>query len=155
MGKKINLNITPQTHVRATKGDSIFFRIPKEKLYPSGLKRRLRLEKYNEYKVNLLTEAKRKKFELPAAGLHITFYIPVPESWTKKKKAAHHGMLHQSRPDIDNLTKAFFDSIVAEDKYIANISITKRWVDFPIGWISCEIMDVPNQVTVADVPLKD
>lgn len=154
MGKKITLNITPQTHVRATKGDAIFFRIPTDKLYPSGLKRKLRLEKYNEYKVNLLAEAKRKKFELPASGLHIVFYIPVPNSWSKKKKAAHHGMLHQSRPDIDNLTKAFLDSIVAEDKYIANITLTKRWVDFPLGWISCEIIDVPNQVVV-DVPLKD
>jgi len=35
--KKIILNITPQTHVRATQGDSIFFRIPREKLRPSGL----------------------------------------------------------------------------------------------------------------------
>ena len=50
MSKKVILNITPQTHVRATQGDSIFFRIPREKLRPAGLSRLLRLEKYNKYK---------------------------------------------------------------------------------------------------------
>jgi hypothetical protein len=36
--RKVILNITPQTHVRATQGDSIFFRIPRDKLRPAGLK---------------------------------------------------------------------------------------------------------------------
>ena len=152
--KKIILWISPQTHVRATKGDAIFFRIPREKLYPRGLERLKRLERYNEYKVDLLTEAKKNNFYLPPTGLHITFFIPVPYSWSKKKKNAHHGMIHQSRPDIDNLTKAFFDSLVAEDKFIGNITLTKRWVNYPRGWIQCEFNDEPNQILV-EVPLKD
>ena len=49
--KKYILNITPQTNVRATQGDKIFFRIPREKLYKSGLARLQRLERYNEYKI--------------------------------------------------------------------------------------------------------
>ena len=61
MSKKVILNITPQTHVRATQGDSIFFRIPREKLRPAGLSRLLRLEKYNKYKVDLCAEAKAKQ----------------------------------------------------------------------------------------------
>ena len=64
MKQKVILNITPQTHVRATQGDSIFFRIPREKLRPSGLSRLLRLEKYNQYKVDLLAEAKSKSKQL-------------------------------------------------------------------------------------------
>lgn len=154
MTKKVILFITPQTHVRATRGDSVFFRIPREKLWPRGLERLKRLEKYNEYKVDLLTEAKKARFELPPTGLHITFFIPVPKSWSKKKKSAHHGMIHQSKPDIDNLTKAFLDSIVAEDKFIGSISVTKRWVNYPLGWIECEIKDEPNKILV-EVPLKD
>ena len=59
---KIILNITPQTHVRATQGDSVFFRIPREKLRPQGLKRLQRLERYNQYKVDLSAEAKKKNF---------------------------------------------------------------------------------------------
>lgn len=148
MRTKWTLNITPQSHLRATKGDSIFFRIPREKLRLSGLKRLKRLEKYNEYKINLLAEAKRRGFELSPAGMSITFYIPCPKSWSKKKKAAHHGSLHQSRPDIDNLAKAFFDSLVFEDKFVANVTLTKRWVDFPLGWIDCELKRVSNKVLI-------
>lgn len=153
--KKTILNITPQTHVRATQNDSIFFRIPREKLRPAGLKRLLRLEKYNQYKIDLLAEAKRKHFELPPSGLSVTFYIPVPPSWSQKKKAAHHGLLHQSKPDIDNCTKAFLDSLVAEDKFIANITLTKRWVNFPEGWIECTHEEVEMQEKLIEVPLKE
>ncbi len=153
MIKKYTLNITPQSHLRATKGDSIFFRIPREKLRPAGLKRLLRLEKYNQYKLDLLTEAKKKGFKLEPSGMHITFWIPCPKSWSQKKKTAHHGMLHQARPDIDNLAKAFFDSLVVEDKFIANVTLTKRWVDFPLGWIHCEFKRVFNKVLV-ELPHK-
>jgi Holliday junction resolvase RusA-like endonuclease len=104
--RKVILNITPQTHVRATQGDSIFFRIPRDKLRPAGLKRLLRLERYNNYKLDLSAEAKRKSFIMPPVGTSITFVIPVPPSWSKKKKKLYHGRFHQSKPDIDNLQKA-------------------------------------------------
>ena len=146
--KKIILNITPQSHCRSTKGDSIFFRIPREKLRPEGLRRLTRLEKYNNYKLELLAESKRKGFVIPASGLSVTFYIPMPKSWSKKKKKQLHGFLCQSRPDLDNLLKAFADSLTSEDKYIANITATKRWVDFPSGWIELRLIDEPFSVLV-------
>lgn len=152
--KKIILNLTPQSHTRATKGDSIFFRIPREKLRPDGLRRLLRLEKYNQYKVDLLAEAKRKKFAIPAAGLHISFFVPMPKTWSQKKKNLHNGLLMQSRPDLDNLIKAFCDALTSEDKFIANISATKRWVDFPLGWIECSLSDEPMQVLIHP-PVKE
>ena len=71
MLKKVILNITPQTHVRATQGDSVFFRIPREKLRPSGLSRLMRLEKYNQYKLDLHAEAKRKNFILQIGRAHV------------------------------------------------------------------------------------
>jgi len=153
--KKIILNVTPETHVRSTRGDSIFFRIPREKLYPSGLARLQRLERYNNYKVNLLTEAKKKNFTIPAVGLSVTFYLPVPKSWSQKKKTAYHGTYHQSRIDIDNLTKGFFDALVAEDKYIANVTLTKRWVDFERGWIECEISEDASYKELVEIPLRE
>jgi Holliday junction resolvase RusA-like endonuclease len=113
--KKIILNLTPQTHIRATQGDRIFFRIRRDQLRPEGLKRLKRLEKYNEYKTELLAEAKKKNFTVPAAGLSVTFYVPMPRTWSQKKKNAHNGLLMQSRPDIDNYCKAFLDSLVSED----------------------------------------
>lgn len=148
--RKVILNITPQTHVRATQGDSIFFRIPREKLRPPGLKRLMRLEKYNQYKIDLLAEAKSKRFALPPVGASITFFIPVPPSWSKKKKKMHHGRFHQSKPDIDNLQKALLDSLMKEDKEIAHLEVSKRWVDFDIGWIEVSYKDYEE---VLDLPL--
>lgn len=148
---KIILNITPQTHVRATQGDSVFFRIPREKLRPQGLKRLQRLERYNQYKVDLSAEAKKKNFTFPPIGASITFFIPVPQSWSKKKKKLHHGTFHQSKPDIDNLTKAILDSLMAEDKQIAHLEVQKRWVDFDKGWIEISTKDY-EQVLTLPVP---
>jgi Holliday junction resolvase RusA-like endonuclease len=112
------------------------------------------LERYNNYKIDLLAEAKRKKFIIPASGLSVVFFLPMPKTWSKKKRAAHHGLFCQSRPDIDNLAKAFIDSLVSEDKHIANISLTKRWVDVPYGWIECSIQDEPQEVLVVP-PVKE
>lgn len=154
--KKYLFNITPQTHVRATKGDSIFFRIPREKLRPSGLSRLIRLEKYNEYKVNLLGEAKRLNFQIPASGAAITFFIPCPKSWSKKKKKQHHGKLHQSKPDLDNLLKALVDSLVYEDKHIAHYSeLSKRWVDFDTGWIEIKLTEEHSLEDITPPPAKE
>jgi Holliday junction resolvase RusA-like endonuclease len=136
------------SHIRATKNDAIFFRIKRDQLRPDGLRRLLRLERYNNYKVALLAQAKEKRFEIPAAGLCVTFFIPMPKSWSQKKKNLHNGLLMQSRPDIDNLIKSFCDSLCSEDKYIANISATKRWVDFPDGWIECSLMELPMQILI-------
>lgn len=148
MKNKIILNITPQTHVRATVGDRIFFRIPREKLRPPGLKRLLRLEKYNKYKIDLLAEAKKKRFSLSSYGMVITFFVPVPKSWSQKKKTLHHGMLHQSSPDLDNFLKSIFDSLTAEDKFISNVTATKRWVDFPTGWIEIVQEEIISQILI-------
>jgi len=153
MIQRVLLNITPQTHVRATQGDSIFFRIPREQLRPHGLKRLMRLERYNQYKIDLLTEAKLNRFQLPSQGASITFFIPCPRSWSMKKKKAHHGRIHQSTPDLDNLLKAFTDSLVAEDKYVGHYGeLAKRWVDFDIGWIEIRIQE-PTEVSL-DPPMR-
>lgn len=133
--KKIVFDITPQTAVRATQGDRVFFRIPREKLRPAGLKRLLRLEKYNDYKLSLSALAKTNRFSPPEQGGHLIFYIPVPKSWKDYKKKEMHMKLHQSKPDWDNLSKAFFDSLMSEDKYIADIHVTKKWINADKGKI--------------------
>ena len=43
--------------------------------------------------------------------------------------------LHQSKPDWDNLAKAFFDAMLSEDKEVADVRVTKRWVNKTEGWI--------------------
>lgn len=97
---KIVLNLTPISHLRTTQGDRIYFRIPRDKLREAGLKRLLRIERYNNYKIELLAESKRKQFTIPASGLSVTFFLPMPKTWSKKKKKVYHGSFCQSRPDI-------------------------------------------------------
>src|SRR5882762_3956877 len=109
-------DITPQTSIRTTQGDRVFFRIPRATLYPEGLKRLLRIERYNAYKADLSALCKQKGFTFPYQGAHIRFYIPCPKSWSQKRKTQYHGKLHTGKPDVDNLTKAVFDSLFSEDK---------------------------------------
>jgi Holliday junction resolvase RusA-like endonuclease len=142
MQKKIILDITPQTWVRCTQGDKVFFRIPEEHLQPSGLKRKKRIEKYNEYKACLYEQAKLNRFEIPEQGLCVTFYIPMPKTWRKWQRELFHFKLHQQTPDLSNFLKAFEDSICTQDKYIAHYGeIAKIWVDFPVGWIEITYTD--------------
>ena len=152
--KKIILNITAQTWVRVTANDHIFFRIPRDKLRPAGKKRLLRIEKYNNYKVDLLAIAKAKQFVIPEQGAGVTFFMPMPKSWSKKKRALYHGTLHQQRPDLKNLLSAWEDALCIEDKYIAHYSsLCKRWVDFPTGWI--EIVIQEPEFKVVAIPPKE
>lgn len=133
--KKYILEITPQTHVRATQGDRILFRIGKQKLRPAGLKRLLRLERYNEYKLSVSALAKQKKFEFPGYGASIKFFLPVPKTWKKYKKEQMHMRFNMARPDLDNLLKALKDSLLHEDKEIAHYEAAKYWVNQEQGWI--------------------
>lgn len=141
MQKRIVLNITPQTNVRATQGDRVFFRIPRDQLRPPGLKRLKRLERYNEYKLSLLALAKQNHFEFMPQGCSFRFYIPMPKTWNKKKRKLMHFKLHQTKPDLDNLMKAAGDSLLTQDMGIAHFEAVKFWVDFPTGWIEIVICD--------------
>lgn len=59
------------------------------------------------------------------------FYIEMPKSWSKKKRAAMLGKPHQQKPDIDNLAKAVMDALCEEDSYIYALHAEKYWADEP------------------------
>jgi Holliday junction resolvase RusA-like endonuclease len=67
-------------------------------------------------------------YEVPEQ-LGIRFHMPMPPSWSKKKRAAHMDQPHQSRPDIDNLVKSVLDALCEEDSYVHTIHAEKRWSD--------------------------
>lgn len=69
---------------------------------------------------------------VPESGSHITFHIPMPKSWTKKKKAMMLGQPHKQVPDVDNLLKALLDAIYDDDKAVWDVRTTKRWADTPV-----------------------
>jgi Holliday junction resolvase RusA-like endonuclease len=146
---KFVFDITPVTWVRVTFNDRWFFRIPFDKLSPAGKARRLRLDKYNDYKHSLLAEAKRLRFDYPNIGAGIMFCLPMPKKWSKKKRRAAHGNFHDKRPDLKNLLSAFEDALMAEDKGIAYYThLGKRWVDSEKGWIEVTVTD-PSRISLA------
>jgi len=59
----------------------------------------------------------------------VVFYIPMPKSWSEKKKNKMLHKPHETRPDIDNLAKALFDALYSDDSHIHNIRLIKVWAD--------------------------
>jgi Holliday junction resolvase RusA-like endonuclease len=63
---------------------------------------------------------------VPGFRLVLEFHIPMPKSWSKKKKAEMVGKPHQQTPDLDNFIKSL-DAIVPEDCGIWDIHAKKFW----------------------------
>jgi len=82
---------------------------------------------YWEYKENLLKEAYLKQFKMLERGLHITFVLPMPHSWSHIKKTQMDKTPHQSKPDTDNVLKGVQDCLCESDSHIWDIRITKIW----------------------------
>ena len=62
-------------------------------------------------------------------SFEIEFHIPMPKSWSKKKKTEMNGKPHQQRPDLDNYLKAWKDSVFEEDSVVWRVKATKLWTD--------------------------
>lgn len=101
--------ITPIAKPRMTRSD-------KWKLRPVVLK-------YRAFK----DEVRLRRVQLNEAGDHVTYVIPMPKSWTKKKRAEMQGQPHQQKPDVDNLTKALLDALYGDDSHVWDIRTTKLW----------------------------
>ncbi len=65
--------------------------------------------------------------EIPEHGAEIQFFIPMPKSWSKKKKIDMFQMPHQQTPDVDNLLKAVLDAVYKDDKVVWSIKAEKYW----------------------------
>ena len=61
---------------------------------------------------------KTRSIEFDPEFLCLVFIMPMPQSWSKKKKALNNGLPHKSRPDLSNLVKAFEDALYKEDSMI-------------------------------------
>lgn len=82
--------------------------------------------KYWQYKEELNYAARELNYELKKK-LNIIFYLPMPESWSKKKKLKMNGKAHDSKPDCDNLLKAFMDCLLENDSKVYDVRIRKYW----------------------------
>jgi Holliday junction resolvase RusA-like endonuclease len=50
--------------------------------------------------------------------LALVFVLPMPHSWSIKKRKKMLGQGHQQRPDLDNLVKAYKDAVFKEDSHV-------------------------------------
>ena len=81
-------------------------------------------EQYWQFKDELRSLIDPDEFPHPC---HITFVIPMPRSWSEKKKRRYDGTPHQQKPDWDNLAKGLTDALFDEDKHLYDVWVTKIW----------------------------
>lgn len=67
--------------------------------------------------------------QLPEYGYHIIFVMPMPKSWSLKKRVMMNNQPHQQTPDKDNLEKGLLDAVFGEDCRVWDGRVTKIWGD--------------------------
>ena len=70
-----------------------------------------------------------KKVEIPAPFAMFVFLLPMPRSWSEKKKREHVGQPHQGKPDKDNLEKGLLDAVFRDkdDAHVFYTASIKLW----------------------------
>jgi len=112
------LDITPHTKPRMTRADK--------------WKKRPCVVQYREFKDQLREQCSRVGLTELKPQLHtLIFCMPMPSSWSNKKKKEMLGKPHQQSPDLDNLCKGFWDAMLTQDNYIYSIKgeLGKYWAE--------------------------
>lgn len=78
---------------------------------PNFVRTKRYLDKYFQYKEDLKQHAEKIGFIMPQDAFFMWFFMPMPKTWTKKKKAAMAFKLHKQKKDTDNLSKAIKDAL--------------------------------------------
>lgn len=81
---------------------------------------------YFAFKTLLQLQSKELNFEL-GNTLDAVYLIPMPNSWSNKKKERMNGMPCEVKPDTDNITKAIKDTLRKNDSDIWYEKAEKRW----------------------------
>lgn len=85
-----------------------------------------RAKKYYEWCNELKWLAKEQKLSL-GMDIRVDFHLPMPKSWSKKKKAKMNETRHEQKPDLDNIFKGFVDALLEEDSSVWHIHTAKFW----------------------------
>jgi Holliday junction resolvase RusA-like endonuclease len=90
--------------------------VPKPRMTRSDAwKQRTAVVKFWAYKDALRSALKAE--DIPDS-YHVVFTLPMPASWSRKKRAAMLHQPHRSRPDKDNLEKGLLDALFEEDSHV-------------------------------------
>lgn len=114
--RTIRFSVTPVRKPRQTRSDK--------------WKQRPTVMRYRAFADELRAAAAKVDFVVPMSGAVVTFWMPMPKSWSAKMRATMNGKPHQQVPDVDNLAKAFLDALCGNDCSIWNITVEKRWAEY-------------------------
>ncbi|MED1942075.1 RusA family crossover junction endodeoxyribonuclease [Cytobacillus firmus] len=121
---KLNVQVEPMGAVRMT-GRGKFIK-PNAQRY---------LHYKNHIKWHTKKQLKGRKVLSGALAVEILFIMPIPGSWSKKKRDASVGEWHVKKPDTDNLVKGVFDSLnkIAwnDDNQVAKVTACKLYGESP------------------------
>lgn len=116
-------DVIPFGAVRLTQSD-------KWKTNPNHLdpKKRQResVTRYYAFKDAIRLQANMMKLEL-ADAFEAVYLIPMPDSWSDKKKERKNKTICQVKPDTDNITKAIKDTLKKSDSSVWCENAQKRW----------------------------
>jgi Holliday junction resolvase RusA-like endonuclease len=116
-------DVIPFGAVRMTRSD-------KWKTNPNHLdpnkRQRKSVKTYFDFKNLLVLQANNMKFEI-GEYLDAVYFIPMPNSWSEKKKERMNGLPCKVKPDTDNITKAVKDALKKNDSDIWWERAEKRW----------------------------
>lgn len=82
-----------------------------------------------------------------ACKVKLTVFMPIPESYSKKKKEQIFlGLLYPTRkPDVDNLLKSVLDGVngvlLKDDRFVVEAQVCKRYADHEGLALRLETMD--------------
>ena len=99
--------------------------------------------RYRAFADELRLAVRHRMFSI-ALPVHILFVMPAPKCGMSRV-----GKHHTSRPDVDNLLKAFTDALwPEEDSHVWDVRATKVWGKSGAIWVlSLEPADLPKGVT--------
>ncbi|MGG4288354.1 RusA family crossover junction endodeoxyribonuclease [Priestia megaterium] len=86
----------------------------------------------DEIKRQIVKQVKERELMKDEIEVEVMFFMPIPQSWSKKKREAAVLKPHKSKPDIDNLLKGLFDAlnglIWKDDNLVSKVSAVKIYV---------------------------
>lgn len=95
-------------------------------------------QRYLSYKQTIGNQLKKQFIDELISGpieVDLIFKMPIPESWSNKKKREAIGQPHVKKSDIDNLIKGVFDAsnkiIWNDDNQVYKVAATKIYSTAP------------------------
>lgn len=163
------IDVHPATSVRSTRNESWLLADNVTPEYLKGLDNKRLVEHgkrgtYASRQMQLIISVAHKQeikdwvvrtgFRMPHGYAAVWFYVPMPKSWRKKKRAEMIYTVHQSTPDLDNYLKQLYDAIMPrknrqrgekgeDDRKIHNYAAFKVWV--PLEQAGMKIVEYDPQ----------